>query len=158
MGLWDRLLRRRRPPKPTNDAEAVRLAVEELGRRHARNRKRGLARDPLVEADRQVVIDGKQSADISGELLSLTADTFLNQKLYGHDEKKAEDITHAEGGAQAATVASADALADMKKKGITPREHYYRTAERQQTGEIQETFLINERLGEKPEDATEQDA
>lgn len=157
MGLWERLVRRRNPPKPANDAEAVRLAVEELGRRHARNRKRGRGKAPYVEADRQVVIDGKQSADISSELLSLTADTFLNQKLYGHDEKRAEDVTHAEGGAQAATLASADALADMKRKGITPQEHYYRAAERQQTGEIQETFLIDEPPQESG-DAKEQSA
>ena len=39
MSFWDWLLRRKPPPKPANDAEAVRLAVEELGRRHARNRK-----------------------------------------------------------------------------------------------------------------------
>jgi hypothetical protein len=157
MGFWDWFLRRKKPPRPADDAEAVRLAVEELGRRHARKQKKGLGRDPFVEADRQVVIDGKRSADISGELLSLTADTFLHQKLYGHDEKKAEDITHAEGGAQAATVASADALAEMRKKGIRPQEHYYRIAERQQTGEIQETFLIDENLEKKPSDATEQD-
>jgi len=147
MSFWTWLLRRKRkPPKPANDAEAVRLAVEELGRRHARKKKKGRVREHPVEADRQVVIDGKQSPDISSELLTLTADTFLHKKLYGVEEEKRTDLTHAEGGAQAATTASADALKDMRKKGIKPREHYYRTAERQATGEIQETFLIEEEL------------
>jgi len=153
MGLWNWLLRRKPPPRPADDAEAVRLAVEELGRRHARNKKKGRVREHPVEADRQVVIDGKQSPDISGELLTLTADTFLHKKLYGVEEQKRTDLTHAEGGAQAATTASADALKDMRKKGIKPREHYYRTAERQQTGEIQETFLIGEDLQEPQEKA-----
>jgi len=155
MRFWDWLLRRKRkPPKPASDAEAVRLAVAELGRRHAHNKKKGWVREIKVEADRQIVLTGQEPPDISQELLTLTADTYLHRRLYGSEEQERQDLTQAEGGAQAATTASADALKDMKQKKIKPREHYYRLAERQATGEIQETFLIDEEaLKAKPADA-----
>ena len=158
MSFWVWLpWRKPKTPKPTDDAEAVRLALAELGRRHEYKKKRGWLREQKVEADRQVVIDGKGSTDISGELLTLTTDTYLNRRLYGSDEKQAQDLSHVKGGAQAATTASADALAEMRKKGIKPREHYYRLAERQQMGEIQETFLIDELESGPPKSPKEPD-
>ena len=76
------------------------------------------------------------------DLLYLTADTHEHRHLYGVEEAPRVDLTQAEG--DDAAQASKDAKADFEKKGVKLSNHYYRVSERAQTGEIQETFEIEE--------------
>ncbi len=155
MRLFDWLLRRKPARKPPSEAEALRLAFEELGRRHHERQKHQQLRRHHTDDFRELRIDHADPEHLPEDLLHLTADTYEHRADYRgqQDEQTARvDLTQPSGAADGATEAaraSEAAKADMEKKGIKLREHYYRTAERQQTGEIQETFEVPPAAGDR---------
>lgn len=147
MRLLDWLLRRKREKAALSDEEAVRLALAELGRRHTERKKKGFFRRRHVDDFQELKIHNVKPEGLSDDLLYLTADTYRHRHLCGTDESPRVELqgaggTDAEGASEAAR-ASEEAKADFEKRGVKMSEHYYRAAERAQTGEIQETFEID---------------
>jgi len=161
VGFWDWLLRRKKQKAELSDEEAVRLALEELGRRHAYRKKKGQVRKHHIDDFREVKVREVKSETFSEDLLYLTADTYKYRRLYGNEEDKTRvELTEAQGddakGAANAARAAEDAKADFEQKGVKLDDHYYRVSERAQVGEIQETYEIRTRReakGSKSQDA-----
>jgi hypothetical protein len=143
VSIWDWLTGRKPKPRPNTQAELMAEAVEELGRRHARNKKKGWLRKHHIDDRRELVIKPGQEANLEGDLLNLTADTFVHRKLYEPDSKERADLTKA-GDVAAAERAAIEAKSVMAKKGIKPSEHYYREGERRAAGEVQATYDVDE--------------
>jgi hypothetical protein len=153
-GFWDRLRRKKRRPPPATPAQQLKSALEELSFGHERARKRMKGKRHHTDDYREVVIKGDQSAHMSDDLASLTADSYLRRGVLQDEEKR----VHLRPGKKAseaeiqqeATQASDEIMGEYSRLGETPDEHYYKATERFETGEVDRTYAIKKKRPQAP--------
>jgi hypothetical protein len=121
------------------------FALEALRQSHARKLKQSKRGRKHTDDSHDLVITPENSADPTSALLDLTAQSYADRKQYDAGEKVRVELASAgerspEDTQSEAERASQAHVADMKKKGVKLREHYYSATERSQTGEIDRTY------------------
>ena len=151
---WSLFGRWRRPQERRREATPQELLQDALAQLHERQqvakKHKVKGRRHHTDEYRELVVDGAKNINMPEALLDLTRDALANRERSAEEGQRTQlpsrrgPITD-EASRLEAERAAKEMGDEMKRHGMTPGAHYYTTSERVQTGEIDRTYLVEDK-------------
>jgi hypothetical protein len=144
----------RREARPSSPADVLRQALEEMQEGEQTSRRAGWRERQHVDDYREVAVDGMREG-LSEALLRLTEEAHTNRDRLLEEQRPKTQLPRARRGGgedpqNEAEAAAREIKEEMDRLGIEEQTHYYTARERAETGEVDRTYQVDNRVRKRP--------